>query len=341
MPPGVGCALPRGPHAGFARPPALYSPRTPRSTRCARRRGTARRLRGGARRRSVHSDRAGISTPSGIPDYRGVEGSYSKGHEPMQHADFVRSPSKRKRFWARSVRGYKYFSNRRPNFTHFGIAAMERHGILTGIVTQNVDRLHHAANTRNVVELHGRGDRVVCLECSHSMPRIDFTRSIEELNAGWSERVGIRQFGADEVGGDNQDDQSDIRADGDSHLDLGKDFDDFQVPSCPQCSDGVMMPDLVFFGGSIRGEVKDAAAKVIDDADALLVLGSSCTVYSSYRLVRAAALAGKPVALVNIGETRIDDLVPQGMKFETTTDQAIEAVLASLGIDKIEESEVF
>lgn len=243
------------------------------------------------------------------------------------------------------MRGYKYFSNRQPNLTHHGVAGLERHGVLCGVVTQNVDRLHHAAGARNVVELHGRGDRVKCLSCGHGMPRIEFTKNVEQLNVDWSERVGIRQFGAsgdDKVADtdgkdgdgsdDGGDDQSDIRADGDAHLDLGKDFDDFQVPHCPQCPDGVMMPDLVFFGGSIRQEVKDAAAQIVDDAQALLVLGSSCSVYSSYRLVRAAALAEKPVALVNIGDTRIDDLVTEGLKFETTTNEAMGEMLEALGI---------
>ena len=260
----------------------------------------------------------------------------------MQHADFIRSPSKRKRFWARSIRGYKYFSNRRPNFTHKALAKLEKEGMISGIVTQNVDRLHHAAGAEHVVELHGRGDQVVCLSCDHSMPRIDFTRQVEHLNLEWLRRVGIDQLDengsrlstSNSHGDNNDDDQSDIRADGDSHLDLGKDFDDFKVPPCPRsdCKDGILMPDLVFFGGSIRKEVKDSAAKIIDDGDALLVLGSSCMVYSAYRLVRAASLAEKPIAVVNIGKTRVDDLVSPDMKFETTTNEAMEIILDTLSI---------
>ena len=137
---------------------------------------------------------AGLSTSSGIPDYRSEKGSYSKGHEPMQHSDFIKSPSKRKRFWARSIRGYKYFGTRDPNFSHLGFAALEQSGYLKGIVTQNVDRLHHAAGSQNVVELHGRGDQVACLSCDYKMNRRQFTENMEELNMDWLKKHGILEF---------------------------------------------------------------------------------------------------------------------------------------------------
>ena len=276
---------------------------------------------------------AGLSTASGIPDYRSTKGSYTKGHKPMQHQDFVKSTSKRKRFWARSLRGYKYFGSRSPNLAHKGLAALEKANAISGIVTQNVDRLHHLAGSSNVVELHGRGDRVVCLSCAHAKPRALFTKEMEDLNASWMQKHGLTSFTVDNDNNTDKDDVDDIRADGDAHLDLSTDFDDFVVPCCDKCKDGVMMPDLVFFGGSIRTDVKDAAAKIIDDADALIVIGSSCTVYSSYRLVRAAALADKPIVLINIGETRIDPFVSPNMKFETTTDEAIETMCRALGVD--------
>ena len=135
---------------------------------------------------------AGLSTASGIPDYRSTKGSYTKGHKPMQHQDFVKSTSKRKRFWARSLRGYKYFGSRSPNLAHVGLAALEKAKAISGIVTQNVDRLHHLAGSSNVVELHGRGDRVVCLSCAHVKPRALFTKEMEDLNVQWMKKHGIR-----------------------------------------------------------------------------------------------------------------------------------------------------
>ena len=276
---------------------------------------------------------AGLSTSSGIPDYRSEKGSYSKGHEPMQHSDFIKSPSKRKRFWARSIRGYKYFGTRNPNLSHHGFAALEQSGYLKGIVTQNVDRLHHAAGSQNVVELHGRGDQVACLSCDYKMNRRQFTENMEELNMDWLKKHRILEFQNETVEDTDDTDADDIRADGDSHLDLGKDFDDFNVPNCSACKTGILMPDLVFFGGSIKTSVKDAASKIIDDADVLMIFGSSCQVYSSYRLVRAAHLANKPILMINIGDTRVDPFVTPGLKFETTTDEAMKIILDTLDIE--------
>ena len=206
---------------------------------------------------------------------------------------------------------------------------MEKHGALSGIVTQNVDRLHHAAGSQNVVELHGRGDQVACLSCHHILPRRQFTEHMEALNQSWMDQHDVQQFNAAAPGGGSNED---IRADGDAHLDLGKDFEEFAVPPCPSCADGVLMPDLVFFGGSIANTVKDAAAKIVDDNQALMVFGSSCMVYSSYRLVRAAHLANKPIMMVNIGDTRVDPFITPGLKFETTTDEATAVLLEALGI---------
>lgn len=244
---------------------------------------------------------AGISTASGIPCYRGELGSYSKGHKPVDHSEFISSSSKRARFWARSLRGYKYFASREPTLTHNVLQQLEADSLISGIITQNVDRLHHKAGSINVCELHGRGDTVGCVnkECNHSEIRVEYTKKMEKMNAHWMGEYNLVIEDATEP--------KDIRADGDAHLTLSN-YEDFQVPSCPKCND-ILMPQLTFFGGSIDVSIKDEAAKIIDDSDALLILGSSCSVYSAYRLVRAASTEGKPIMMINIGETRVDDIV--------------------------------
>ena len=277
---------------------------------------------------------AGISTASGIPCYRGELGSYSKGHEPVQHSDFIRNPSKRARFWARSLRGFRYFANRQPTATHHLLSKLESVSAISGIVTQNVDRLHHKAGSINVVELHGRGDVVACIntECTFREPRTTFTESMEEMNQEWMKKNGLVQIqlsGGEE--GEEGGGGEDIRADGDAHISLD-DYDDFVVPSCHKCG-GTIMPELTFFGGSIQPEIKDSAARIIDEADALLILGTSAHVYSAYRLVRSASLAKKPIMMVNIGETRVDDMVD--IKIEHALDdvlqQSVEDYLSKTG----------
>eukprot|EP00939_MAST-03C_sp_MAST-3C-sp1_P000001 g1.t1 len=260
---------------------------------------------------------AGISTSSGIPCYRGDLGSYSRGHVPLQHHEFVDSSSKRKRYWARSLRGFKYFHERPPSLTHRFLAE-KLSSFISGIVTQNVDRLHHVAGSKNIVELHGRGDRVFCLSCNKVESRKLYTERTMDENREWISRNDLKIY---REGNESEDD--DIRADGDAHI-AGKDFEQFVVPPCKHCDEGVVMPDLVFFGGSIRKEVKLAAQKIVDEADALLVLGSSCSTYSAFSLVRRAHGDGKPIAMVNIGETRIDDLIDEGMKFQYPIDDFLE-----------------
>ena len=278
---------------------------------------------------------AGISTASGIPCYRGELGSYSKGHEPVQHSDFIRNPSKRARFWARSLRGFRYFANRQPTATHHLLSKLESVSAISGIVTQNVDRLHHKAGSINVVELHGRGDVVACIntECTFREPRTTFTESMEEMNQEWMKKNGLVQIqlSGGEEGEEGGGGGEDIRADGDAHISLD-DYDDFVVPSCHKCG-GTIMPELTFFGGSIQPEIKDSAARIIDEADALLILGTSAHVYSAYRLVRSASLAKKPIMMVNIGETRVDDMVD--IKIEHALDdvlqQSVEDYLSKTG----------
>jgi NAD-dependent SIR2 family protein deacetylase len=229
---------------------------------------------------------AGCSTGSGIPDYRDDDGAWKRA-APVQHLDFVRSAPVRRRYWARSLVGWPVVAEARPNAAHRALARLEDAGIVRDVVTQNVDGLHQRAGSRRVVDLHGRIDAVGCLGCETTLSRATLQVELEALNPDW---VGVAAGPA---------------PDGDA--DLERDASDFRVPDCPACG-GILKPDVVFFGDSVpRARVADAHARVAA-ADALLVVGSSLMVFSGLRFVRAAAAAGTPVAIVNRGRTRADDL---------------------------------
>lgn len=260
---------------------------------------------------------AGCSTESGVPDYRSPEGSYSKGHKPMLHAEFVGHASQRARYWARSLRGWRLFAGARPNVSHHALAALERDGLLRGIVTQNVDRLHSRAGSKRMVELHGRNDEVACRSCGLRKPREEHQTEVERVNAEWMRR-NLPSDWSDQ----------DLRADGDAHL-ASEDFAGFLVPDCHRCG-GVLMPNVVFFGGALQPEVRDEASQLIAEAQRLLVLGSSCQVFSAFRLVRQAAQEGKPIAIVNIGETRVDELA--ALRLHLRCGEALMSACDRLGV---------
>ncbi|MET8723536.1 MULTISPECIES: NAD-dependent protein deacetylase [Streptomyces] len=228
---------------------------------------------------------AGISTESGIPDYRGEGGSLSR-HTPMTYQDFTADARARRRYWARSHLGWRTFGRARPNAGHRAVAAFGRHGLLAGVITQNVDGLHQAAGSEDVVELHGSLDRVVCLSCGTFSPRRALARRLEEANAGF-----------DPVA-------AGINPDGDADL-SDEQVGDFRVLPCAVCG-GILKPDVVFFGESVPPERVEHCRRLVREANALLVLGSSLTVMSGLRFVRQAAEAGKPVLIVNQGPTRGD-----------------------------------
>ncbi|MEV7154793.1 NAD-dependent protein deacetylase [Streptomyces misionensis] len=228
---------------------------------------------------------AGISTESGIPDYRGEGGSLSR-HTPMTYQDFTADARARRRYWARSHLGWRTFGRARPNAGHRAVAAFGRHGLLAGVITQNVDGLHQAAGSEDVVELHGSLDRVVCLSCGTFSPRRALARRLEEANAGF-----------DPVA-------AGINPDGDADL-SDEQVGDFRVLPCGVCG-GILKPDVVFFGESVPPERVEHCRRLVREANALLVLGSSLTVMSGLRFVRQAAEAGKPVLIVNQGPTRGD-----------------------------------
>lgn len=228
---------------------------------------------------------AGISTESGIPDYRGEGGSLSR-HTPTTYQEFTGSAPARRRYWARSHLGWRTFGRARPNAGHRAVAAFERHGLLAGVITQNVDGLHQAAGGEDVVELHGSLARVVCLSCGSSTPRRELARRLEEANAGF-EPVAAG-----------------INPDGDADL-TDEQVGDFHVVPCTDCG-GILKPDVVFFGEVVPPRRVELCRELVREATSLLVLGSSLTVMSGLRFVRQATQAGKPVVIVNRDPTRGD-----------------------------------
>ncbi|MFH7600196.1 NAD-dependent protein deacetylase [Streptomyces racemochromogenes] len=228
---------------------------------------------------------AGISTESGIPDYRGEGGSLSR-HTPMTYQDFTAGAPARQRYWARGHLGWRTFGRARPNAGHRAVAAFGRHGLLSGVITQNVDGLHQAAGSEDVVELHGSLDRVVCLSCGARSPRRELARRLEEANAGF-EPVAAG-----------------MNPDGDADL-TQEQVAGFRVVPCAACG-GVLKPDVVFFGEAVPPQRVDQCRRLVREAASLLVLGSSLTVMSGLRFVRQAAEAGKPVLIVNRDRTRGD-----------------------------------
>ncbi|MBL8952049.1 MAG: NAD-dependent protein deacetylase [Myxococcaceae bacterium] len=228
---------------------------------------------------------AGISTESGIPDYRGPV-TRLKPRRPIQHRDFVTQPKARARYWARSALGWPRFRAFEPNPSHTALARLEAEGRVHALVTQNVDRLHTKAGSRRVLELHGSLYQVRCLACGSSESRDGLQARLLAANPGaaaWS---------------------YELAPDGDADL-PPEAVDGFVVPPCLRCG-GVLKPDVVFFGDNVPPPRVAEAFEWLGACDAVLVVGSSLHVWSGYRFVRAAAEANKPVAILNLGETRGD-----------------------------------
>jgi NAD-dependent SIR2 family protein deacetylase len=228
---------------------------------------------------------AGISTESGIPDYRGPTGRARRA-EPMTYQRFTSSPAARQRYWARSHLGWRHIRAAAPNAGHLAVAGLDRRGLLAGIITQNVDGLHQAAGAQRVTELHGNLGRVVCLGCGERTGRDELDRRLREANPGWD--AAVRQLNPD---GDAVLDDAAVAA--------------FAVVDCPACG-GALKPDVVFFGENVPPPRVAHCYRLTEAASALLVLGSSLTVMSGYRFVRHAAARAIPVVIINQGETRGD-----------------------------------
>ena len=228
---------------------------------------------------------AGLSTESGIPDYRGPTG-LARRAEPMTYQAFTGAATARQRYWARSHLGWRHIAQAAPNDGHRAVAQLQRSGLLSGIITQNVDGLHQQAGTRDVIELHGSLSRVVCLGCGERTPRDELDRRLRAANPDWDAEA-LR-----------------VNPDGDAVLDDGA-ADGFRLVDCLRCA-GALKPDVIFFGENVPpGRVADCYA-LVSAARVLLVLGSSLTVMSGYRFVRHAARLGIPVAIINQGTTRGD-----------------------------------
>lgn len=228
---------------------------------------------------------AGISTDSGIPDYRG-EGA-PKNH-PMSLKEFLGSEERRKRYWMGSHLGWSRFSQATPNPGHEAVAVLERDGAATGVITQNVDGLHHEAGSLRVVDLHGRLDRVRCLQCGQAFSRKAIAEQIDVLNPGFAERV----------------DPGLVQPDGDVQVSAEIEF---HVPSCDLCG-GIVKPEVVFFGEFVPTSVFQSAASLVTSSDALVVAGSSLVVNTGMRLVQLAIKQRKPIVVINRGPTKADQV---------------------------------
>jgi NAD-dependent SIR2 family protein deacetylase len=251
---------------------------------------------------------AGCSTESGIPDYRSPGGLWTN-HKPIFYADFVRSATARQRYWARSMAGWNSFHRAAPNPAHIALARLEALGRVQYLITQNVDRLHQAAGSRNVLELHGNNDAVVCLGCGHEMTRQAMQRALQALNPTWNARPVA------------------VAPDGDAQLDTEA-FAAFEVPGCPVCG-GLLKPDVVFFGESVPLVRVGQATAQVAACDGLMVVGSSLTVWSGYRFAHQTVTAGKPLALVNIGPTRADPIAT--LKIEQRVGEFLPHLLDHMG----------
>lgn len=249
---------------------------------------------------------AGCSTGSGIPDYRDALGGW-KRTSPVNYRDFVEDPAVNARYWARSFIGWPIVSRAEPNAAHRALAQAQSAGWISRLVTQNVDGLHERAGSSDVIDLHGRIDEVVCLQCATRYPRAQVQQRLALENPQWA---GL---------------SAEAAPDGDADLE-GHDFNGFQVPACEACG-GMLKPDVVFFGENVPRVRYDLARVALERSDALLVVGSSLMVYSGFRFARMAYEAGQPIALLNQGRTRADDLA--SLKIEADCGATLQGALIS------------
>lgn len=252
---------------------------------------------------------AGCSTASGIPDYRDEKGEWKQA-QPMDYRDFIGHESNRKRYWARSMLGWPKIAGAEPAAVHHGLLQLERAGLTRHLVTQNVDGLHQRAGSRQVLELHGNLQWVICLGCGERIARSEVQDYLLQHNADFSP-------------GDGK-----IAPDGDIHL-RGVDYESFRIMPCPGCG-GILKPDVVFYGESVPREKVESAYKYLEQSAAVLILGSSVMVYSAYRFCRRAVATGLPIAAINRGITRADGEL--ALKLEEDCGETIMALLSHLGL---------
>ncbi len=248
---------------------------------------------------------AGMSTASGIPAYRDQHG-VRRGNPPIQGPEFLRQEAVRRRYWARSMAGYPTLSQAQPNCAHYALAQLQAQGSIGAILTQNVDGLHQRAGSDPVLELHGSIHHVVCLDCHASFSRAFVQGQLHEANPALATITAAPA------------------PDGDAQLEPAAGF---HLPWCVHCG-GTLKPDVVFFGDGVPAERTARAVALMEEADALLVIGSSLMVFSGFRFCRMAAAAGKPIAAVNLGHTRADDLL--ALKIEESAERALPNALLAL-----------
>ncbi|WP_047227781.1 NAD-dependent protein deacetylase [Pseudomonas brassicacearum] len=244
---------------------------------------------------------AGISTPSGIPDYRDSEG-VRRGRQPMMYQEFLAKPEARRRYWARAMLGWPRVRQARPNVAHEALAMLQAHQRISGLITQNVDTLHDQAGSHDVIELHGSLHRVVCLDCEQRSERQQIQLLMQAQNPYLA--------GVDAV----------QAPDGDTLLDAAFEAR-FQVPRCPHCDGERLKPDVVFFGENVAAVTAARAMQAVEQADGLLVVGSSLMAWSAFRLCRAIKEQGKPLLAINRGKTRADELLD--LKLEEPCEQLL------------------
>ncbi|MDH1260606.1 NAD-dependent protein deacetylase [Pseudomonas atacamensis] len=252
---------------------------------------------------------AGISTPSGIPDYRDSDG-VRRGRQPMMYQEFLAAPESRRRYWARAMLGWPRVRKARPNAAHEALATLQQRGRISALITQNVDTLHDQAGSHDVIELHGSLHRVLCLDCGQRSERDAIQQLMEAHNPYLS--------GVDAV----------QAPDGDTLLDPAFEAR-FQVPQCPHCAGERMKPDVVFFGENVAQPTAARALAAAENAAGLLVVGSSLMAYSAFRLCRVIAERGKPLMAINLGKTRADDLLD--LKIEGSCEELLPWLVEELG----------
>ncbi|WP_241970347.1 NAD-dependent protein deacetylase [Idiomarina seosinensis] len=249
---------------------------------------------------------AGLSTASGIPDYRDSDGNW-KSAPPVQHRDFMTNELLRKRYWARALHGWPVLYNAQPNESHVALANMQQQGLIGTIITQNVDGLHQKAGATDVINLHGYANEMVCMSCGAQSPRIDMHERCLALNPEFAELNAT------------------ALPDGDA--DVETDFSQFNIADCLNCG-GILKPDVVYFGDTVPKTRVAEARQALSESGGLLVVGSSLMVFSGYRFARQADEHGQPIAILTRGKTRADNIATLKI------DADIERVLTGKGIER-------
>lgn len=250
---------------------------------------------------------AGVSTDSGIPAYRDEKGNWQHS-APVQHKEYMESYYARQRYWARSLIGWPLMRDATPGPAHHALAALEKMGYIRLLITQNVDRLHQQSGSEQVVDLHGRSDIVRCMQCQSEYDRRMIHQLAEEENPQFQLREAMP------------------RPDGDAQLET-EEFLSFRVPACEQCS-GILKPDVVYFGDNVPKEKVFSALDTLQQADALLTVGTSLMVYSGFRFCKKAAEWQKPICALNRGVTRADDLL--SLKLDAPVGETLSEVVRLL-----------